>query len=121
MWVWVDQLGRMIFDAGLAAVALLGLVTLAMLGCRQPARRVRLARAGIVSSLGLLPLVALTPLPRLDLAQVLWSPELQAHPLLGDFGRTPAPVSRRAAAWSGCRCRQALAPVLWRGGGPSGF
>ena len=63
----VDRLGAALLDASLAATAISGLVVLAMIQCRQPARRRGWARAGLLSTLALLPLAALNPVPRLDL------------------------------------------------------
>jgi hypothetical protein len=63
----VDRLGAALLDASLAATAIAGLVVLAMIQCRQPARRRDWARAGLVSTLALLPLAALNPVPRIDL------------------------------------------------------
>jgi hypothetical protein len=61
MWSGVDRLGPMLLDASLSAAVLLGLVAMAMVGCRQPARRCCLARAAILGALTLLPLIALWP------------------------------------------------------------
>lgn len=63
----VDRWGAALLDASLAAAAIAGLVVLAMLQCRQPARRRDWARAGLFSTLALLPLAALNPVPRIDL------------------------------------------------------
>ncbi len=63
----VDRLGAALLDASLAATAIAGLVVLAMVQCRQPARRRDWARAGLVSTLALLPLALLKPVPRIDL------------------------------------------------------
>ena len=63
----VDRLGTALLDASLAATAITGLVVLAMVQCRQPARRRGWARAGLLSTLALLPLAALNPVPRIDL------------------------------------------------------
>jgi beta-lactamase regulating signal transducer with metallopeptidase domain len=64
---WLDRSGSTLLDATLASMALTGLVVLAMLQCRQPARRLVWARTGLISSLALLPLAALNPAPRVDL------------------------------------------------------
>ena len=63
----VDRMGAALLDAGLAATAISGLVVLAMVQCRQPARRRGWARAGLLSTLALLPMAALNPFPRVDL------------------------------------------------------
>jgi hypothetical protein len=64
---WLDRLGAVLLDASLAATAITGLVVLAMLQCRQPARRRGWARAGVLATLTLLPIAALNPVPRIDL------------------------------------------------------
>jgi hypothetical protein len=66
MWVWMDRIGIVLFDATLSTAVFLTLIILAMLACRQPARRILLARVALVSSLAILPLVGLGRLPRLD-------------------------------------------------------
>ena len=63
MWGWIDRLGVLVLDASLGATLLVASIALAMVGCRQPSRRVGLARAAILGSLALIPLVALSPLP----------------------------------------------------------
>jgi BlaR1 peptidase M56 len=67
----VDRMGAALLDASLAATAIAGLVVLAMIQCRQPARRRDWARAGLLSTLALLPLAALNPVPRIDLRGTL--------------------------------------------------
>ncbi len=69
----LDRLGEALLDASLAAVAISGLVVLAMVQCRQPSRRLGWARAGLVSTLALLPLAALNPVPRIDVRERFWS------------------------------------------------
>src|SRR5947208_3060367 len=64
---FVDRLGAALLDASLAATAISGFVVLAMVQCRQPARRRGWARVGLISTLALLPLAALNPFPRIDL------------------------------------------------------
>lgn len=64
MWGRVDSLATMGLDAALAAAFWSGLMALAMVGCRQPARRIVLARVALVGLLALGPLVVLAPLPR---------------------------------------------------------
>ncbi len=63
----LDRLGPALLDASLAAAAIAGLVVAAMVQCRQPAHRRGWARAGLISTLALLPVAALNPVPRLDL------------------------------------------------------
>ena len=66
MWVWLDCVGSILFDATLSTVFFLSCVVLAMLGCRQPSRRILIARASLIASLAMVPIVALAPLPRID-------------------------------------------------------
>jgi hypothetical protein len=82
MWDWVDHLGAIVFRASVPAAALSSLVVLAMLGCRQPARRIALARAALLGSLALIPLVGLAPLPRYDVFAALRGAGVLPHPLL---------------------------------------
>ena len=65
MWAWMDRLGIILFDAAFATAVFLTFIVLAMLGCRQPARRILLARVALLASLAILPLVAWGRLPRL--------------------------------------------------------
>ena len=44
MWVWLDSAGPILFDATLSTALFLSLVVLAMLVCRQPTRRLLIAR-----------------------------------------------------------------------------
>ena len=71
MWVWLDRIGLVLFDATVSTALFLSLVMLAMLVCRQPARRIRIARVALLSSLTMIPMVALAPLPRLDIADAI--------------------------------------------------
>jgi beta-lactamase regulating signal transducer with metallopeptidase domain len=71
MWVLIDRLGLILFDATLSTAVLLSLMILAILVCRQPARRLFIARVALFASLLMLPLVAIAPLPRVDLVQFL--------------------------------------------------
>ncbi len=81
-----DRLGATLLDASLAATAIAGLVALVMVHSRQPARRRGWARAGLLSTLALLPLSALNPVPRID----LWRPILAILPAtLDDPGPRP--------------------------------
>ena len=67
----VDRMAPALLDATLAAGAISGLVVLAMLHCRQPARRRDWARAGLISALALFPLAAINPDRRVDLSEPL--------------------------------------------------
>src|SRR4051812_19793329 len=92
MWDWVDHLGGILCRSSPAAAILSSLVVLAMLGCRQPARRIALARATLLGSLILLVLVPFAPLPRFDLAPVLRGGGVLPHPLLpSSMGRGVGP------------------------------
>jgi len=73
MGMWLDWLGGVLFDASLSATVLLCLVALGLVGCRQPVRRVHLARAALVGSLALLPLAGFSPLPRIHVLRIVRS------------------------------------------------
>jgi bla regulator protein blaR1 len=64
MWGEVDRFSRVLADATLAETIFLSLVVLVMLLCQQPARRISLAKAAILLSTLMIPLVASSPLPR---------------------------------------------------------
>jgi hypothetical protein len=99
LWNWVDHLGGIVFRASVSAAVLSSLLVLAMLGCRQPARRIALARAAILGALVLIPLVGLAPLPRFDLVGALQGMGVLPHPLL-----SPSPGwgwPGRAGPWPG--------------------
>lgn len=66
MWALLDRLAIVLFDATLSAAAFLTFIVLATLACRQPARRILLARVALLSSLAIIPLVGFGRLPRLD-------------------------------------------------------
>jgi len=80
MWGWVDRLGTLLLDAGLAALLLWSVVALTMLGSRQPVRRLRLARAAVIGSLAIWPLVGLRMVPKLDLVAALHDAGVLPHP-----------------------------------------
>jgi beta-lactamase regulating signal transducer with metallopeptidase domain len=84
MWVLFDRLGLILFDATLSTAVLLSLAILAILVCRQPARRLLIARVALRGSLLMLPLVALVPLPRLDIVHVLTQFKLDSVLLSGN-------------------------------------
>ncbi len=110
MWGWIDRLGVLVLDASLGATLLVGSIALAMVGCRQPSRRVGLARVAVVGTLALLPLVALSPLPRLDLIRVPVGIGLDAHPILPYLGLSSATSARAlGGAWGG---RPVVSPSL---------
>ena len=95
MWVWLDTAGPILFDATLSTALFLSLVVLAMLVCRQPTRRLLIARVALLASLAMIPLVALVPLPRLDLLDALVQSELLPNSLILELekGRSSTPVS----------------------------
>lgn len=66
---WVDRIGEALLDASLATTVVTGLVALAMVGCRQPARRCVLARAALLGALAIWPLVVLAPLDRIEVVR----------------------------------------------------
>ena len=76
MWVWLNSVGPILFDATLSTAIFLSLVVLAMLLCRQPSRRLLIARVSVIASLAMIPLVAFVPLPRLDLVNTLVESDL---------------------------------------------
>jgi beta-lactamase regulating signal transducer with metallopeptidase domain len=88
MWVWLDRAGPILFDATLSTALFLTFVVLAMLICRQPARRLLIARIAIPGSLAILPLVALAPMPRFDVVDAIIKSELVPTSLIVDPDRT---------------------------------
>ena len=73
--VWSDSL--------LAAVIIVGCSTLAMIQTRQPARRRTWGRLGLIASLAVIPLVALGPLPRVNLkhpSRIIWGASSRFEP-----------------------------------------
>jgi beta-lactamase regulating signal transducer with metallopeptidase domain len=92
MWAWFDRLSFILLRAGTGAAVLSSVVMLVMLGCRQPARRIVLARAAVAGSLVLIPLVGLNPVPRLDVSAALRHWGILAHPLVSSLPRLGLPV-----------------------------
>lgn len=66
MWVGLDHLGILLADASIAMAAFLSLAVVVMLTCHQPCRRIILAQAAMLVALLMIPLVAASPMPRLD-------------------------------------------------------
>ena len=95
MWVWLDSAGPILFDATLSTALFLSLVVLAMLVCRQPTRRLLIARVALLASLAMIPLVALVPLPRFDLLDALVKSDLLPNSLVVELqkDRGSPPVS----------------------------
>ena len=114
MWGRLDQLGLTLVDASVSATLLAGVVTLAMLSCRQPARRLLLGRTLSIALLALF-LTALSGLlPRYDLIGIIRSSGiLQPAPPSSSLLETAKPSlvgmiwaeasSRPAAIFSGYR------------------
>jgi hypothetical protein len=103
MWVWVDRLSGVVLDASVSAFALFALVGLALLCTRQPARRLWLARTGLVCSLALIPLIGLRLVPQFDMIAVAHETGLLPHPLLPPRWVQSAPQDDSAAVqvrWS---------------------
>jgi BlaR1 peptidase M56 len=92
MWVWLDRAGPVLFDAGLSTALFLTLVVLTMLVCRQPTRRLLIARVAVIASLAMIPLVSLGHLPRLDLLDTLLQSDLVPESLIDEF-EGPSAVS----------------------------
>ena len=92
MWVWVDRAGFVLFDSALSTAIVLSLAVLAMLVCRQPARRLQIARAALVASLVMIPLVALVPLPQFDLLAAFSPPERTILQAVVRSESTPSPA-----------------------------
>jgi beta-lactamase regulating signal transducer with metallopeptidase domain len=102
MWVWIDRAGPILFDAALSTAIFLSAIVLAMLVCRQPARRLQIARVALLASLAMLPLVALAPLPRLDLVNAFFEPSLlhtSATPGADSVARPGAFLPGLTTAW----------------------
>src|SRR5260370_10830295 len=99
MWVWVDHLSGLVLDASVSAFVLFALVGLAVLGTRQPARRLRLARAGVIGSLTLIPLIRLRLVPTFHLMAAGYSPGVLPPPLLSPrWGPFPPPPGLSAGS-----------------------
>ena len=102
MWDRVDRLGVLLIDAGVSGAALLAVVALAMVVTRQPARRLRLARAGVLGLLALIPLEALGLVPRVDLSAVSRNAAITSHPVPGrKWSAIEVPVARPPALLAG--------------------
>jgi hypothetical protein len=94
---WVDRLGGVLADAALGAFFLSSAVALAMVACRQPARRCVLARAGLCAVVLLWPLVLIRPAARwhiIDQADALVPRFLRNASSKGDLEPAPRSPSR---------------------------
>ncbi|MFI5456836.1 MAG: M56 family metallopeptidase [Isosphaerales bacterium] len=98
MWVWLDRIGPILFDAALSTAVFLSLVVLAILVCRQPSRRRLIARVALLASLAMIPLVALAPLPRLDLVDTLVQSNLLPPSVIVDPDQINPPAPQAAAS-----------------------
>jgi beta-lactamase regulating signal transducer with metallopeptidase domain len=85
MWECLDKAGTVLFDATLSTVLFLSLVVVAMLVCRQPSRRLLIARVSLLACLAMIPLVALVPLPRIDLLDTLVQADVLPNSLILDL------------------------------------
>jgi BlaR1 peptidase M56 len=85
MWEWLDSAGTVLFDATLSTALFLSLVVVAMLVCRQPSRRLLIARVSLLACLAMIPLVALVPLPRIDLLDTLVQAEVLPNSLIREI------------------------------------
>ncbi len=92
MWVWLDRAGLVLFDASLSTAVFSSFVILAMLVCRQPSRRISIARAGLIASLLMMPVVAFAPLPRLDVMDALVRAGLVPAHVIHDWERSSRPA-----------------------------
>jgi hypothetical protein len=96
MWVWTDRIGVILFDATLSTAVFLTLIILAMVGCRQPVRRILLARVALLASLAILPLVSGGRLPRLNVVDAFVDSRFFPRALF--LAGTPAAASDGQAA-----------------------
>ncbi len=110
MWDWTDRIAVIAFDAALSAAVFLTLIVLVMLGCRQPARRILLARVALLAAPAILPLVALGRLPRLDVIDTL----VESRFFPGSLFREPA-VAGHASTTTGSGSTNQSLPGWLRG------
>jgi beta-lactamase regulating signal transducer with metallopeptidase domain len=80
MWVWLDRVGLILFDAGLSTALFLSVMVLSLLVCRQPSRRLLIVRSSLLASLAMIPLIAVVPLPRLDVLALIRHVSLVPRP-----------------------------------------
>jgi beta-lactamase regulating signal transducer with metallopeptidase domain len=71
VWLWLDRTASILFDATLSTALFLSVVVLFLFACRQPARRLLIVRWSLIASLAMLPLVAMAPLPRVDVLAMI--------------------------------------------------
>lgn len=94
MWRSLDQLSRILIDAGVANAILLSVIVALVVLTRQPARRIILVRTGFYAALLMLPLVALELVPRVH--PVDWMFSMGLAPPLASAG-SPAKVAEVVA------------------------
>jgi beta-lactamase regulating signal transducer with metallopeptidase domain len=99
MWAEIDRLVVLVVDAGLAATVLLGAVAIGMVGLRQPARRLRLARAGLAGSLALIPLIGFGLVPRVEILEIGHRLGVSSASFAGPSGL--ARMLERGGSWPG--------------------
>src|SRR3954452_25387778 len=107
MWVGLDRLGHLLIDATLATSVFLTLAVLWMLSCHQPARRIMIAQAAIFLSILMIPLVATSPLPRLNPFAVLLprgTPAAGWDAISSPIPHTPRPITASPPTWSTGPC-----------------
>ncbi|MHB1556542.1 MAG: M56 family metallopeptidase [Isosphaeraceae bacterium] len=97
MLAWMDRIWIILFDASLSTAVFTTFIVLVMLACRQPARRILVARVALLSSLAIVPLVGFGRLPRLDVLDTLIesrffprSPFLSSEPRGEEAPRSPS-------------------------------
>ena len=105
MWAWMDRIGITLFDATLSAAVFLTFIVLAMLACRQPARRILLARVALLASLAIVPVVGWGRLPRLDVIDTFVESRFFPKALFLRRDPPPSPMTRRGSCGSSNRSR----------------
>ena len=70
-WSWIDRLAVSLFDVTLSAILFFSFVLLAILACRQPARRILIARVAFLASLAIIPMARLEFVHRVDVVGLL--------------------------------------------------
>jgi beta-lactamase regulating signal transducer with metallopeptidase domain len=92
MWGVLDRFGQVLLDGTLAMTVFMSLVVLLLLSCRQPARRVCMAQGAVLVAILMMPLVAASPLPRVN--PFFWVASDPDRPIadrsLGRPGTSPA-------------------------------
>ena len=73
MWVSLDHFGRLLLEGTLATILFLSQVVVFLLLCRQPSRRIVVAKAAIIVAVLMLPAIATCPRP--DFLPLSWIKE----------------------------------------------